>query len=377
MIDLHHLSGGWHGSWPQLRQAIQTAVAACVAYAVAELLGMPQGFWAVVTAIMVMQANVGASLGQARDRLLGSLIGVVVGGVVAVVLADVHLLKYAGLGVTVLVLAFFSASRGPLRIACVTAAIVILGDPRFGPPISSAGLRMIEVMIGTVVAVLTSLLIYPSRAGPALAAQVNQTLPLFFNLLSDLLGGVLAGRYDEDGVKIASAQIRAGLATTEALARETKREVAGHLANLADPEAVIRTLRRFWHTEVMLLRAVSQPLPAAAVVPLRPAIERLRSVLAAMPALYRAAARGNGVPDLAQAESALCALQEELAGMRQQGALRTLAMDDVIRLMTFDFALGQLRANLKDLGERSRDLAGFAGAPVPWMRSLRELAAPP
>ncbi len=377
LINPERLKAWWRENRTQMRQAIQTAVAACLAYAVAELLGVPQGFWAVVTAIMVMQANVGASLGQARDRFLGSLLGVLVGGGIAVLLADVHLLKYAGLGAAVLILAFFSAKRGPLRIACVTAAIIILGDPRLGPPISTAGYRMIEVMIGTVVAILTSLVIYPSRAGPALAAQANQTALLLFKLLADLLRSVLDGRYDEDRVKITSAQIREALATSAALARETKRELAGHLADLPDPDAIVRTLRRLWHTEVMLLRAVSSPLADAPVAVLRPAIEQLRSAVAALPACYSETARANGPPDLAQVERGLNALEEQLATMRQTGALRTLAMDDVIRLMTFDFALAQLRANIEDLGERSSDLASFAGATIPWMQSLRELAAVP
>ena len=41
-----------------------------------------------MTAILVTQVNVGASLGLAVDRLLGSLLGVIVGGAVALAVAD-------------------------------------------------------------------------------------------------------------------------------------------------------------------------------------------------------------------------------------------------------------------------------------------------
>ena len=64
-----------------------------------------------MTAIVVTQANVGASLGLAIDRLLGSLLGVLVGGGVALVLADSHALRYAGLAATILVLASPRAGR--------------------------------------------------------------------------------------------------------------------------------------------------------------------------------------------------------------------------------------------------------------------------
>ena len=129
MIDLTPWTGSRAEMWPRLRLAIQTTIAACLSYVIVDALGLPQGFWAVMTAILVTQANVGASLGLAAERLVGSLLGVVVGGAVAVALADAQELKFAGLAVTVLVLGFFSARRPSLRIACVTAAIVVLGDP--------------------------------------------------------------------------------------------------------------------------------------------------------------------------------------------------------------------------------------------------------
>jgi len=66
LSNLANWIGGWHDNWPRLRQAVQTTVAACLAYAAAELVNAPQGFWAVMTAILVTQANVGASLGLAE-----------------------------------------------------------------------------------------------------------------------------------------------------------------------------------------------------------------------------------------------------------------------------------------------------------------------
>ena len=60
--------------------------------------------------------------------------------------------------------------------------------------------------------------------------------------------------------------------------------------------------------------------------------------------------------------------------MRERGELRTLPLDDVLRLMTFDFALGQLRANLNDLAARNRDLANLSGTAIPWLRNLTRWA---
>ena len=235
MSNLANWIGGWHDNWPRLRQAVQTTVAACLAYAAAELVNAPQGFWAVMTAILVTQANVGASLGLAVDRLLGSLLGVIVGGAVALAIADHQSWKYLALALTVLVLAFFSARRPPFRIACVTAAIVILGDPRFGPPLSSAGYRMLEVTIGAGISVLTSLMLFPSRAGPEFAEHVERMLPMLFQMMAEALACALGKPRDEKAIAEAGLKIRAAFAAGDDLAKETRLEVAGFLADHPTP----------------------------------------------------------------------------------------------------------------------------------------------
>lgn len=371
MIDLTPWLGDRREMWPRLRQAIQTTIAACLSYVVADAAGMPQGFWAVMTAILVTQANVGASLGLAVDRLLGSLLGALVGGGVALALADVQELKFAGLAATVLVLGFFSARRPSLRIACVTAAIVILGDPRLGPPISSAENRMIEVLIGTVVAILTTLLVFPSRAGPGFAAHVTRTFAPLFTVLHETLAAALGQPLDEAAMHTAGTRIRAAFAAGDGLARETRLEVAGFLAEHPDPEAVLRTLRRLWHTEIMLWRSVSQPLPTMAVTTLRPAIETLSAAVDEVSAHLTEPGVSYAAPDLSAVEGALDVIERQMEDMRARGALRELSMDDVIRLMAFDFALGQLRHNLRDLAERSQELASFAGSTFPLIHRVR------
>ena len=61
---------GWfqsHGA--ELRLSVRVTVAALLAYAVAAALELPQGYWAVFTAIVVMQASVGGSVKTGIDWL--------------------------------------------------------------------------------------------------------------------------------------------------------------------------------------------------------------------------------------------------------------------------------------------------------------------
>jgi len=373
VIDLTPCTGTRAEMWPRLRLAIQTTIAACLAYVIVDGLGLPQGFWAVMTAILVTQANVGASLGLAAERLGGSLLGVIVGGGVAVALADAQELKFAGLAVTVLVLGFFSARRPSLRIACVTAAIVVLGDPRLGPPIASAENRMIEVVVGTVVAILTSLVVFPSRAGPSFAEHVTRTFTPLFEVARDTLSAAMGQPLDIEAMGAQGTRIRAAFAEGDTLAREARLEVAGYLADSPDPEAILRALRRLWHTEIMLLRAVAQPLPEKAVQILGPQIETLRAAIDDVAKQLASPTTAYAAPNLAEVESALAAIEHRMEEMRARGETRDLSMDDIIRLMAFDFALGQLRLNLRDIAERTPELAAFAGSTYPFLRRLHAM----
>lgn len=48
-------------------------------YLLAEQFALPNGYWAVLTAVLVVQATLGASLSVAIDRALGTLAGGIVG----------------------------------------------------------------------------------------------------------------------------------------------------------------------------------------------------------------------------------------------------------------------------------------------------------
>lgn len=375
LIDLERLSAGWRERAPRVHLAAKTTIAACLAYVIADALALPQAFWAAVVAILVTQANIGASLGQALDCFLGSLIGAVVGGAVAVLVGDTFAMRLAGLAATLLVMVYFAASHPPMRIACVNAAIIILGTLGHGMLVVSAGSRVLEVAIGTVVAILTMLLVFPSRAGPALALHISRTLPLYFQLTCDLLSMALAGRYDNKTVATTSARIRAATATNASLAQAVKTEVAGFLADSPNPEALLTALRRLWHAELILARALSQPLPASVQSRLRAGLEELRDAVGALrEEVSEAESHALGAtPDIGAVEAAIAKLNATVTAMRDSDELRRMPMEDALRLMTLDFALEQLRQSLKDVANRSHELGRLAGSRIPWGKKLRRL----
>ena len=68
------------------RQTLRVVIAVAVTLLAIDLLNLPQGYWAVITAVIVVQTNIGGSLKAALDRLWGTLAGAAVGALVAILL---------------------------------------------------------------------------------------------------------------------------------------------------------------------------------------------------------------------------------------------------------------------------------------------------
>lgn len=62
-----------------LGHAVRTAIASTSAYLLAEWIGIPESYWAAISAIIVMQSSLGAAWSTSKQRLQGTLLGVVLG----------------------------------------------------------------------------------------------------------------------------------------------------------------------------------------------------------------------------------------------------------------------------------------------------------
>jgi len=108
-----------------LSQGLMSAAAAILAYFPTKPLGLQEGFWGAITAIAVVQSELGATRNSARDQFAGAAIGGLTSAVI-VSLAGQSLLAYA-LAVVVSVMAcwMFDVSSAA-RLAGSTATIIAL-----------------------------------------------------------------------------------------------------------------------------------------------------------------------------------------------------------------------------------------------------------
>jgi uncharacterized membrane protein YccC len=345
---------------PELRLAVRVTAAAMLAFALAKLLGFAHGYWAVITAIIVMQTSVGGSLKAAVDRLLGTMAGALYGAAIAILIPHATTTSLATAMIAAIApLALLAAIRSNFKAAPITAFIVLV--PLSGQetaPLTYALDRILEISIGSVVGMATSLLVLPARAHHLLARMGAKTAELNADLMIALFEGLTsdAGR---PGLRAQHAAIRKALTQAEAAAEEALRERKSYLTDSPDPEPLVRTLYRLRHDLVMVGRATSKPLPAVLSARLEP---KLLGVRDAGSGLLRAMAQAlhtrQTAPSLERLESALRDYVAEMDAVWKDPMTQALAADDAGRIFALRFALEQMIQDCRDLANRVNELAG-------------------
>ncbi|KMO11089.1 hypothetical protein SQ03_28265 [Methylobacterium platani JCM 14648] len=345
---------------PRLLQGLRMTAASLATFVLAESLGLPQGYWAVITALIVTQGSVGGSLKAAFDRFLGSVLGACYGGAVAFAIPH-HggASTFAALFVAVAPLTVAAAASAGFRIAPITAIIVLLSTTgsTLGP-LAFALDRILEIGLGCVVGLAVSLLVAPARAARAVTGQAAA--------LARLLAGQLEALARLDGEETPEAKalppaVRRSLARLETLVGEAARERRSRLSAAPDPDPLLRTMTRLRHDLVLLRRAIAEADEDVLRVHLAEAWGDAANAAAARLRVVADALAGGSRPadtDAADLAAAIAGYRDAIDGMRQRQVTRTLSTDGVGRIFWLAFTLEQVRRNLDDLAERAADFAG-------------------
>jgi uncharacterized membrane protein YccC len=144
--------------------ALKTAMAAGICYWLATLAHLQDGYWGSISAIIVLQSNVGSTVTASRDRLIGTLIGAGFGAVFS--LADPWMgaiWAYLAAVIIAMVTCSLLGLKNSSRLAAVTVTILMLVH-RTGSNWTLPTHRVLEVLLGIVVALVISTVVLPSRA---------------------------------------------------------------------------------------------------------------------------------------------------------------------------------------------------------------------
>jgi uncharacterized membrane protein YccC len=166
-----------------LIHAAKTALAAALCWWIALRFGLRDGYWGSISAIIVLQSNVGATVTASRDRLLGTLIGAVLA--FGFSLFGPPMVSYILALLVAIVVCGLLGLRNSARLACVTITIVMLVH-REGSRWALELDRVGEVILGIVVALAVTTLVLPDRARLRLRdglAQEFLSLGAFFEAI--------------------------------------------------------------------------------------------------------------------------------------------------------------------------------------------------
>jgi uncharacterized membrane protein YccC len=150
----------------ELQFGLRMTLAALLSYALGEALGLAQSYWAVLSAVIVIQGSVGGSVKAGVNRLIGTVGGAFWGAIVAIIVPhrDPVALALALMAATA-PLAVLTAYKPDYRIAPITAIIVLMGTVFLhAEPLSSAVERVFEIGLGSAIAVAVAVFILPARA---------------------------------------------------------------------------------------------------------------------------------------------------------------------------------------------------------------------
>jgi uncharacterized membrane protein YccC len=145
------------------RHSTRTAAAAVVSLLVAQLMQLPEGYWAGITTLAVMQSTTELGRPVAIQYFAGTAVGAAVGGWAGAHFAGNPLIFGACAFMMGILFVPFRLERSAYRTASITLAIVMLVPSHSGWTV--AGHRFLEVCVGITVGLVISAL-WPERPVP-------------------------------------------------------------------------------------------------------------------------------------------------------------------------------------------------------------------
>jgi len=134
--------------------ALQAVTGASLAFGIGQALHTEQAFWAAITAIAVSQHSYIDTRKLSRDQFIGAMVGGLC-GLAGATLGDGYFAAYAATVAAAIVICWIVNVGSAARLGGITATIMLL-VPGIGPAWDRAILRLGEVTLGTVCALLVA-----------------------------------------------------------------------------------------------------------------------------------------------------------------------------------------------------------------------------
>jgi uncharacterized membrane protein YccC len=348
----------WARESRSLKQGIKTGLAGTITYAIYTGFNLPQGYWAVFAALVVTQANLGASWKAALYRTIGSTSGA---------LAAALLIPILGKGpVGVLIVLFLLASffgyltalHPSFGAAGFTAALILVFGGT-GEPWRFAWMRVLYTILGAVIAFAVSALIWPVRAREALRQKIADILDgagaLYQAVTAAALQGATEETNNEQQVRQLDRQLhdlRRGI--TQQM-EEARNELAftrftispfnqnAYQAVVDQADQVRRRLTAMAEDSNLYAQVQLQPDLVPSLSSLVEKTTRSLSIVA------EAVRTGNKKWDPQELDAAVRDMDADLTKLREQRTTSPFALDRMLPFWSFVFNLREVAQDVRQL----------------------------
>jgi uncharacterized membrane protein YccC len=310
------------------KQAIKTAIAGVISLYITRLFHLPEGYWAAISALIVMQSNVGATLSASRTRLAGTAIGAVVGGLF-VALWGSNTMGFALAVAIAFVVCDLLHLAESQRLATVTVAIIMLIRGTSAAWVIALH-RFEEVALGILIALLVSLTLWPNHARRSVRqglAAVLMNLRMLYLALLETYAGQTA-----DSVVTLKAQVADTCRANAALLQNALQESFGPLKDresLALLAAQVERIRQAVETLELAVRDGAQDTYHRRF---DAELEQMHtSIAAALGSLADSILTGKPDPQWPDLMAAISALDNKAAVARKSAAAASHSLDEILR----------------------------------------------
>lgn len=339
----------WAREEAALKQGIKTGLAGTISYAIYAGWHLHQGYWAVFAALVVTQANLGASWKAALHRTIGSTAGALAAALLIPMLGRGPI----GVGIVLFVLAtvfaYMTALHPAFTAAGITAAIILVFGGQ-GEPWQLAWWRVIYTIEGAFVAFAVGALIWPVRAREVLRRKIANILEGAAALYRAVTAAALQGVDNEQQVRELDRRLhdlRRGItqqmdeARSELTFSRFNQNAYQRVVEIGDQ--IRRRLTAMAEDRSLYVHA--QPSPE--MLPSMPALaEKTAEHFAA---LAQALRNPHTVLNSADLETAVQALDADLTKLREERVTSPFALDRMLPFWALVFNLREVAQDLKGL----------------------------
>lgn len=264
------------------RHALRLALVATTAEILAALLQIPRGYWITLTAVVALKPNYGGTSQMTLQRVLGTVLGGTIGIAIVTLIHNAWLI-----GGCLLLLIMTAVAVRPLSfslfVTLLTPAIILLLNMTSHGGWEIGALRIADSLVGGLLALLGSYLLFPRWERQQLPVQVETTIRANLAYFQQVVA--LYFHPDRETAAIAPLRRQAALENTNlsASAQRLFSEPRHIQGNVEPITALIFYLRRFFNSVTALAESlpdVGQPHPDSNVKPFADAVIQILESLA-------------------------------------------------------------------------------------------------